>query len=212
MKNFALVIASLAAVSAAQAAVTVAVNPGSTGLLSLTSVTGSGTQADPIIISENWTGLALDATIEIRGALSEFNQGIDPSDSPFGWGIWVQKRVTNNSGSEWTAFDNELQEILGTFSSDGDGLSFGQEFAAFRPFNSNLLPNVIEEVDDRDFVNFDSGIVPVGATLVMNFVITDNTPVDLFYLRQRPNFSIPAPGAAALLGLAGLVTSRRRRV
>lgn len=211
MKNFALVIASLTAASAAQAVVTVAVDPGSTGLLSLTSVTGSGTQADPIIISENWTGLALDATIEIRGAATEAGQGIDPSNSAFGWGIFVQKRVTNNSGSEWTAFDNELQEILGTFSGNGDGLSFGQQYPDFRPFNSNLLPNVIEEIDERDFVNFDGGVVPVGATLVMNFVITDNSPIDLFYLRQRPNFSIPAPSAAALLGLAGLVTGRRRR-
>lgn len=205
----AIVSLSLAAGSAL-GQLTVTVNPGSAGIIAVTNVSGTGTLADPLVIEENWFGASLTATIDIRGAATQAAAGIDPSGGPFAWGIYVQKRVTNNSGVAWEFFDNELQQILGVASSDGDGLSFGQGFAGARPFTSDIFADTLEEIDLRDFLNFRDGIVNPGQTVVLNFLITDNSPEDIFFLRQRPNF-VPAPGMAGLIALGGLAAARRRR-
>jgi hypothetical protein len=168
----------------------------------ITGGVGIGTLASPIILSETITGL--DATISIAGmpGLSAF-QG-------FTTGFALTKVILNDTGATWTFFDNELQQILGTPSPEGDGLSFGQDCAACRPFTGDLLPVPFEEQILRDFVNFSGGTVLDGETLTLKFVITDNSPIDLVYLRERPNFrppeGVPEPASLLLLGsgLAGL--------
>ncbi len=100
----------------------------------------------------------------------------------------VLSLVTNRTGTPWTFFDHELQEIYGVQSPEADGLSFAQGISQVRPFNSNVFTRVDEVTDVRDFVNFSGGIVAPGQQVTFRYVIADTTPIDRFYLLQRPNF------------------------
>ena len=176
---------------------------------------GSGAQGDPIIINETFT--SLDGTISIEG-LSTFG---NPTTSFQTHGFALEKIVTNNTGQSWEFFDHELQVTQGTPSSEGDGLSFAQGCATCRPFTSNNLPNVFEEIISRDFVNFSGGVVPDGGTVTFNYVITDNGTHSQVFLRERPNFAppeaaVPEPGTFLLLGssltvVAGVLWKQHRK-
>jgi hypothetical protein len=97
--------------------------------------------------------------------------------------------LTNRTGTPWIFFDNELQEAYGVPSPEADGLSFAQGLPEVRPFTSNLLANANEITDVRDFVNFSGGVIDPGATVVFRYAIADTTPINRFFLLQRPNFA-----------------------
>ncbi|MEO0681377.1 MAG: hypothetical protein AAF192_13295 [Pseudomonadota bacterium] len=182
--------------------------------LTLDSLTGTGTSADPFVLSETLS--TDDGTLSIEGLDTA---GLDPLG--IGGSFYLSKTVTNASGFNWSFFDLELQSVLGEPSDEFDGLSFAQGNLSVRPFTSDVFVSVFEESIERDQVNFFDATVLPGQTVTMNFVVSDNSPASPFYLRQRPNFvdpaqrgDIPLPaalpllatGAAALFGLA-----RRRR-
>ncbi|MBN2243056.1 MAG: PEP-CTERM sorting domain-containing protein [Acidobacteria bacterium] len=177
----------------------------------ITGGSGTGTEQDPIVLNETVTGL--DVTLSIEG-MPQFG---NLTGSGHSTGFAIQKVVTNNTGIDWDFYDHELQEILGTPSSDGDGLSFAQGYAAGRPWTSDVFMSYNEIILPRDYINFFNGIVPNGGEVTFNYIITDNSPIDLFYLRQRPDFEavIPEPGTLLLFGtgLTGLalVAFRRKR-
>jgi hypothetical protein len=102
--------------------------------------------------------------------------------------------LTNRTGTPWIFFDTELQEAYGVASPEADGLSFAQGIPEVRPFTANLLGRVDEVTDVRDFVNFSSGIVDPGATVVFRYSISDTTPINRFFLLQRPNFAAGGVG------------------
>lgn len=182
-----------------------------TGAFEITSGSGTGTGADPFVINETVTGL--DVTMSISGLTSSLSEV-----GSFTSGFFITKVVTNNTTADWSFYDNELQETLGTPSADGDGLSFAQGFAAVRPFTSDVFTSVFEESTIRDQVTFLNGLVKIGETVSMSFAITDNTPIDEFFLRQRPNFVdpgvVPVPAALPLLvtaiGAMGFAARRRK--
>jgi len=191
-----------------QAAITFSENASTAANGSLSFTAGAGTQANPFILNETLTGG--EYIVNING-LPGFG---NPAGTGHTAGFWLEKIVTNNTGVTWNSFDNELQEVLGTPSGNGDGLSFAQGFSP-RPFSSDKLPLWSEIFDPRDYVNFYGGSVAPGQTVTMWMIITDNSPEEQFYLRERPNY--PTPGVpepmsllllgAGLLGVAGL---RRR--
>lgn len=103
-------------------------------------------------------------------------------------GFRVQYRVINLTGTPWNFFDNELRESPMVPSPEQDGLSFAQGYNSIRPFVSDRLPLVNETTDVRDFVNFSGGVVNPGEVGIFQFAITDNSPINQFYLLQRPNY------------------------
>lgn len=102
--------------------------------------------------------------------------------------------VTNRTGSPWIFFDHELQEIYGVQSPEADGLSFAQGINQVRPFTSDRYARVDEVTDVRDFVNFSAGVVAPGERVAFRYVIADTTPINRFYLLQRPNFQVGGVG------------------
>jgi hypothetical protein len=109
-------------------------------------------------------------------------------------GFQFQSILTNLTGTPWIFFDHELREDVNTPSPEGDGLSFAQGFTSLRPFTSNLFGNADEVTDVRDFINFSGGIVNPGQTVTFQYAITDNSPIDRFFLLQRPNFQTGGVG------------------
>jgi hypothetical protein len=175
------------------------------------NLTTAGTQAAPWTISE---------TMSAAGVLVLSDTDQIPLQSPstipdFTSGNWFSKTVTNNSGAAWTSFELELQEILGTPSSEGDGLSFAQ--GAGLTFASNVFTTYTRIDITRDYLNFSGGTVAPGASVTFNFAVTDNSPISPIYLAQTPNkvdTILPEPATFGLLGpvlLAGIWLTRRKR-
>ncbi len=103
-------------------------------------------------------------------------------------GIGFQSVLTNRTGTPWIFVDHELQEGYGSPSPEADGLSFGQFLPQFRPFTSTRFGTVEEEIDVRDYVNFAGGIVAPGDSVLFRYIFTDTSPLNRFFLLQRPNF------------------------
>jgi hypothetical protein len=103
-------------------------------------------------------------------------------------GIGFQSVLINLTGTPWIFVDHELQEEYGTPSPEADGLSFGQFLPQFRPFTSTRFSTSEEEIDVRDYVNFSGGVVAPGDSVLFRYIFTDTSPLNRFFLLQRPNF------------------------
>jgi hypothetical protein len=130
-------------------------------------------------------------------------------------GSWITKTVVNNSGVVWTSFEMELQQILGTASGEGDGLSFAQGGGLV--FSSNQFATITRIDTTRDYLNFSNGDVQPGESVIFNFAVSDNSATTPIFLLQTPNRvdtpNVPDSGSAGLLfliGLMGLLGLRRK--
>lgn len=151
------------------------------GGFNLLGVTGTGTRDDPFVILEE-VGHAGDAILTIEGWRSGYPRG---SGEEGGLSFNIRKVVINATDKRWTSYEMELREQLDLPSGYLDGLSFGQPMREDRPGSSDLLPQVLVRDEPLDAMVFSGGEVMPDERVSFDFVITDMTPTDRFYLVQR---------------------------
>jgi hypothetical protein len=182
-------------------------------LLNSTDTTKPGTDVDPWLINETMTSAG---TLSFaRVPLGDDN----PTGTVHSRGKWISKTVLNSTGDTWTSFELELQVILGTPSGQGDGLSFADGSTLTGLFTSDQFSAYTRQDVTRDYLNFNAGDVLPGESVTFNFVITDQSGNDPFFLLQTPNRvdtpAIPEPETYAMLlaglGLLGLAARRRKQ-
>lgn len=143
------------------------------------SVRGTGTQSDPIILEEEILDTA-PVTLVIRRL--EMDQGMAIERRS----LTLKKIIRNSTRRIWGGFELELQEILFKPSVYGDGLSFNQMDIRPPDITSDRFARNNRVFEPHDRVRFESGHVDPGTIAHFSMVITDPTPIPVFYLVQDP--------------------------
>ncbi len=153
------------------------------GGFTIVAVSGSGSNDDPFIVVEEITGPSA-AVLIIEGLSSAFGHKVGTRHPS---GLALRKIIHNRTPFIWTCLDFELQQVLGASSDYLDGLSFGQGSSAGRPFTSTRFGKTNELTEPLDAITYLDGVLRPGESGVFDIVITDTTPIDRFYLVQRPS-------------------------
>jgi hypothetical protein len=161
------------------------------GGLRLLAAWGSGSLEDPLTVVEEIVDTS-GAILLVRGVGPQTGNAI-PTNHPAGFAL--RKIVTNRTQQTWTFFDIELQKIVGTPSDIFDGLSFGQDAQAGRPFTSNKFGQSVSQDEPRDSISFFDGVVEPGETVSLNFIVTATGFVPELIILQRPNRPVAALSA-----------------
>jgi hypothetical protein len=149
----------------------------------LLSVTGSGTPQDPITVTEEVTGPAAPVLV-IRGLSAAFGNLTGTFHLA---GFAMKKIVINRTDKTWRSYRVELREVENRTSNYEDGLSFGQSAARADSYTrSPTFTNAERVYEPEDSITFNGGVVPPGGTAILQFIITDMSPVHTFYLFQEP--------------------------
>jgi len=168
-------------------------------------VTGSGTLADPFVVVEEVTD-GEGSTLIIRGLSAAFGNRVGTTHLV---GFALRKVVINRTRDSWGSYEVELREALETHSPYEDGLSFGQGSQEGRPFRSSRYAGSLETDEPFDSVMFTDGTVGSGEGVALQLVITDTSPLPLFYVVQRQAQQVA--WLQSLLGRArGLAALRAR--
>lgn len=148
----------------------------------LESGSGSGTAADPFVIVERITGEEA-AVLVVRGLDLAFGNRAGTHHLT---GFALSKVVVNGTGRPWQEYRVELQQVLGSDSPFGDGLSFGQgPEAASRAIGVDRFGRAVLTDEPYDVLSATDGLVEPGGQAVFQLVITDTTPTAEFYVVQR---------------------------
>lgn len=150
----------------------------------ITGVSGVGTRSNPIVIRQV-IDTAYSATITIR--LARPSQML--SDKTVGQNIRTVHfhiETVNNTNLPWVGLGFELQERLDKASDYLDGLSFDQVTRRRSDIYSNRFLDFEEQFEPGDRIVYTNGVVNNSASVETGFVITDFTPVSIFYLYQDP--------------------------
>jgi hypothetical protein len=144
------------------------------------SVSGSGTKADPIEISEELYS-ADPATLVIRSA------GAHAGQAPPEGAMHLRIVTLNKSGLPWIEFEFELQEVRGKASDFYDGLSFDQISANPTLVSSDRFGRFDSRFESFDRLRFSEGYADPLSRTRFGFFVIDVTPVAEFYLVQDPH-------------------------
>jgi len=154
----------------------------------LVSISGTGTQDDPLIIVEDILTPRPGALV-VRGQVDRSAQG-DIVVTPSYVSLAVVLVARNRSGQAWAGFDLELREALDTPSTYTDGLSFDQIRSFGLPLDSDSFGVARRIAEPRDRVRFYGGFVDPGAAVQFVFYVTDPTMAPEFFLLQEPRYLI----------------------
>ncbi|MEM8812166.1 MAG: hypothetical protein AAGF59_06065 [Pseudomonadota bacterium] len=154
-------------------------------------VTGSGSQADPIVIEQT-----LDA-VEPVILVIRYDAVKSTSSPRIGGGRWIAVHlklvVQNRSRRVWQGFEIELQEILNQPSVRQDGLSFDQgSLISSARIHSNRFSASQRLFEPYDRIIFREGHVNPADFVQFRLHITDPTPVKTFYLLLNPEILFSA--------------------
>lgn len=167
----------------------------------LLSVTGTGTIGDPITVTEEMTGPSAPVLI-IRGFSARFGNRVNSFHTA---AFAMTKIVINRTDKIWHSYRVELREVETRPSDYGDGLSFGQNSAVAKDFTASPSFTDIERVfEPEDSITYGGGSVPPGGTAILQFVISDMSPINEFYLLQQPTAPISQREAPPQQRTAGL--------
>jgi len=148
------------------------------------SATGTGTRADPIVVTEELE-TADPVTLTIRAAkpIQPFGTAGD-----YATGYLPLKIVAlNNSGDAWIEFGFELQSIMNVPSDYGDGLSFDQAQREDNMIKSDSFAQFKRDFEPYDRLLFSKGKVDPLESASFSFLVTDFSPKDRFFLVEEPH-------------------------
>ncbi len=148
------------------------------------NVTGSGSKRDPYVIRQI-LDTADAATLVIR-TRKMTNVAKLPNNNITHSSIHVQIITLNNSNLPWIGFGFELQETIDVASTYGDGLSFDQLGRRASDIYSNRFAEFEDQFEPGDRLVYTNGYVNNQTSVTTRFIITDFTPVKIFYLYQEP--------------------------
>ncbi|MEM9277204.1 MAG: hypothetical protein AAGA76_01370 [Pseudomonadota bacterium] len=148
------------------------------------NVSGTGTRDDPVIIRQVFDS-AYSGTLVIRSAPTFRPRIHSDLGAPRGT-IYMHLVTTNNTNLPWVGFGFELQEKLDKASTYSDGLSFDQLSRRRDDIYSDRFLDFEDQFEPGDRLVYTNGIVNNRTTVATRFVITDFTPVPIFYLYQDP--------------------------
>jgi hypothetical protein len=154
-----------------------------TGGYRITGVSGKGTRADPIVITEEFfSATPVTLTIRARQPIALYD-----GSGNFANGIlYMRIDALNNSELPWVEFEFELQEVPNRPSTFTDGLSFDQRSESPEAIKSSRFARFSRDFEPYDRLLFRDGKVDPGKTAGFGFLITDYTPRLTFYLVQDP--------------------------
>ena len=152
------------------------------GGFNLVSVSGSGTLDDPFVVVEEVTGDRAIA-LTIRNFGRDFGNRIGSQHvSAFA----MKKIVINKSGRDWRNYQMELREVTTRHSPYSDGLSFGQNSFIGTSYTRSNFTDLQRFDEPEDTRGFSGSTVAPGETAEFSFIISDMSPVSVFYLMQLP--------------------------
>jgi len=152
------------------------------GGFDLVEVSGSGTLEDPITVVERVTGDRA-ITLTIRNFGRDFGNRIGSQHVA---AFAMRKIVINDSGHVWRNYQMELREVTTRHSPYGDGLSFGQNSYIGLHYTKSSFPGIQRFDEPEDTLGFSGMEVAPGERAEFSFIISDMSPVSVFYLLQVP--------------------------
>lgn len=152
------------------------------GGFNLVSVSGNGTLEDPIVVIEEVTG---DRAIALT--IRNFGRGFgNRIGSQHVAAFAMKKIVVNKTDRTWRNYQMELREVTTRHSPYSDGLSFGQNSFIGTAYTKSNFSSLQRFDEPEDTLGFSGAEILPGGQAEFSFIISDMSPVSVFYLMQVP--------------------------